>query len=311
MATNQETIYRSALDRSQQRYADMMTEMQGAKTAAADTSGVDTLEQTADIYKTGGEYGAGARTTAENLAKKNLASAQAGSIASGMSSGSGAANIQARYSRDLSEQYQNIEDVRYSKLDTALTAVAAAKEARATRIGGAYQTTAQLIAGYKEPTLAESADAEALLKLQGDINMQLQEAAQAGDLVKQRELLQVQEDIAEMQERAATNRTTISAEMNKYIAELNDRGETRRANNLLKSNQYIAKLQTDTQKYGYELGYMGTMSGIQSAAALQESAQAFEAGESAKYKVTAADQLGLAQEQLAVENKKAIVGTYI
>ena len=117
------------------------------------------------MYKAGGTYGAGQRAIATEQAQKGLAGEQAGLVATGMSSGSAAGAARGRYSRGLTTSLLNIEDVRTDKLSAALTAVAAAKEARGARLTGAYQTTAQLIQGFKEPTTSEYASQEDIAKM--------------------------------------------------------------------------------------------------------------------------------------------------
>jgi hypothetical protein len=93
--TPSSTGFEGGLGRSLERYQQMIDEMRAAqKEAAAPIS--PELQQIADIYKTGGEYGAGARTRIAEAEKAGIASGQAGLVRSGMSSGSLAAGVRSR-----------------------------------------------------------------------------------------------------------------------------------------------------------------------------------------------------------------------
>lgn len=105
--------------------------------------------ETADIYRTGGEYGAGAIARIEDERQKGVAGAQANLASTGMSSGSLAVGVGQRYARAAGRAVQEVEDVRYEKLGNALLALGAAKEARGQRISQTYASTAQLIQGWK------------------------------------------------------------------------------------------------------------------------------------------------------------------
>lgn len=159
--------YNSALDASNKRYQQMIADLTEAKTAAKEEIAPELL-QNVGIYATGGEYGAGARTSAERIAKENLGITSANLAATGMSSGSLAAGVRSKYSRGLSEQLQQIEDVRYDKLSTALVAVAAAKEARGSRVANAYLSSAQLTGGFKAPATSEFASQEDIASEESD-----------------------------------------------------------------------------------------------------------------------------------------------
>ncbi len=161
MAGEQQARYESALARYQEQYNKMIEEMQSAKEVAAEAI-PEELTQVADMYAAGGTYGAGQRTILEEELKGATSAQQAALVASGMSSGSAARNIQSRYAKNLATGYQQIEDVRTDKLTSALQAVATAKEARGARMTSAYTTTAQLMSGYKEPSVSEFANAEEL-----------------------------------------------------------------------------------------------------------------------------------------------------
>jgi len=161
IADTQSNRYKSALGRSLGRYDTMVSEMQQAKTAAQAPIATE-YGEVADIYRTGGEYGAGAKANVRETAAQNYAASAAAQAATGMSSGSLATGTRARYSRDVTEGIQGVEDIRYQQLGSALQAVAQAKEARGIRIGQAFSQTAQMVSGFQEPTTGQFANQEQL-----------------------------------------------------------------------------------------------------------------------------------------------------
>jgi len=186
MASTQASRYTSALKTSQERYAQMIAEANAAKQTAA-TEIAPELTQTADMYAAGGTYGSGQRALVEENLKAGSSKEQAALVSSGMSSGSMAAGVTSRYARNRATEFANIEDTRTDKLTTALSAVAAAKEARTGRMTSAYTTSAQLIEGFKEPTVGEFESAEELQAAKSasekeQLGMQL--SAEESNLVK-------------------------------------------------------------------------------------------------------------------------------
>ena len=157
----QSQLYEEGLERSLARYKSMMDEMREAKTTTQAPIAAE-YGEVADIYKTGGEYGAGAKAGVRETAAQNLAKSSAALVSSGMSSGSLATATRARYSRDVTRGIQEVEDVRYERLGAALQAVAQAKEARGIRIGQAFSETAKLTGAYQEPTMGSFANQEAI-----------------------------------------------------------------------------------------------------------------------------------------------------
>ncbi len=187
MANAQAQRYQSALQTSQERYAQMIAEANAAKQTAA-TEIAPELTQTADMYAAGGTYGSGQRALVEENLKAGSSKEQAALVSSGMSSGSMAAGVTSRYARNRATEFANIEDTRTDKLTTALSAVAAAKEARTGRMTSAYTTSAQLIAGFQEPKVSDFESAEELQAAQDAaakerLGMQL--TAEESNLVKQ------------------------------------------------------------------------------------------------------------------------------
>ena len=158
---SQAQLHTEGLGRSLARYKSMMGEMQQAK-VAAEKPIAEEYGEVADIYKTGGEYGAGAKARVRDIAAENLAKSSAALVSTGMSSGSMATATRAMYGRDVTRGIQDFEDVRYERLGTALQAVAQAKEARGIRIGQAYSTTAQLAGSFQEPSMGSFANQEAI-----------------------------------------------------------------------------------------------------------------------------------------------------
>ncbi len=151
--TGQVARYKSALDRSVQQYQQMIQEMQSAKTAAGELS--PEYAEIVNLYRPEGGYGTAAKTEVSEQLQAGLGAEQAALVRSGMSSGSMAGNIRSRYARTQAQEFAKIEEGRTDKLSTALSALAAAKEARAGRVQTAYTTTADLIRGFKEPTVGE------------------------------------------------------------------------------------------------------------------------------------------------------------
>jgi len=167
--------YQTALAESQTRYRSMIEEMKGAKEVAAEPISPELKEQV-DIYRTGGEYGAGAKGRIQQTAKENLAATQAELVATGMSSGSAAMGARARYSRDVTAGIQDVEDIRYERLSSALQAVDAAKSARGVRRENVYATTAQLMQTYQPPTPGQFASQEDIAIAQNELEERMQKA---------------------------------------------------------------------------------------------------------------------------------------
>jgi len=158
---SQSARYEVGLARSLSRYKSMMDDMQQAKAEAQKPVAAE-FGEVADIYKTGGEYGVGAKENIRDIAAQNLAKSSAANVATGMSSGSMATATRARYSRDVSKGIQEVEDVRYERLGSALQAVAQAKEARGIRIGQAFSDTAKLAGSFQESTMGSFANQEVI-----------------------------------------------------------------------------------------------------------------------------------------------------
>lgn len=146
--------YESGLQRSLARYQSMIKDLQVSKTEAAAPLAPE-YQQLVDIYRTGGEYGAGARTRIAEAQKMGTAADVAGLARSGMSSQAISSGVAARRSRYAQGQIQEVEDVRYEKLGAALQAVATARESRGMRMTQAYQTSAQLVGGFQEPAKSQ------------------------------------------------------------------------------------------------------------------------------------------------------------
>jgi hypothetical protein len=162
---SQEQRYQSALGEAKSRYQSMISDLTTAKEAARKEIASE-YGEVADIYRTGGEYGAGAISRIQETAKQNLAASQANLVSTGMSSGSMALGARARYSRDVTQGIQDVEDIRYERLGAALQAVGQAREARGARIAGVYTTSAEAISQFRQPTTSEFANQEELTKME-------------------------------------------------------------------------------------------------------------------------------------------------
>lgn len=156
------SLYSGALGRSQQRYEQMIKELRKAEGVSAELA--PEFQQVVDIYRTGGEYGVGAKAAIEKAARYGTSSAMANLIRTGMSAGTIAEGVRARYGRQATEQIQSVEDIRYEKLSAALQALASAKEARGLKATQTYQTTAGLISSFREPTMGEFVNPEAIAR---------------------------------------------------------------------------------------------------------------------------------------------------
>jgi hypothetical protein len=154
-------LYQSALQRSQERYRQMLEELKKVEGIAQEPLAPE-FEEAVSLFRTGGEYGAGARTAIERAAKTGTSQSLAELARTGMSSGTIAQGIRARYGRQATEQIQQVEDVRYEKLSSALQALASAKEARGIRNANIYQTTAGAISSFREPTMGDVTNQEAI-----------------------------------------------------------------------------------------------------------------------------------------------------
>jgi hypothetical protein len=145
--------YGPLLQRFQQRYNQMLSEMAGAKGAAATPISADYTELV-DLFRPGGNYGAGQKALIEQEAKKGSAAALSNLIKTGMSSGTNAAGVATRIARDVTTAKLGVEDERIRRLAEALLSRGGAAEARIGRMTGAYGKTGELIAqmATNEPT---------------------------------------------------------------------------------------------------------------------------------------------------------------
>lgn len=201
------TRYESGLGRSLGRYQTMMSEMQQAK-ASAQVPIASEYGEMAEIYRTGGEYGAGGKARVRETAAANLAKTSAGLVATGMSSGSLAASTQARYGREVTRGIQEVEDVRYERLGAALQAVASAKEARGIRVQQAFTQTAQMAGQFQEPAVGQFESSAEIAAMQAQTQKTLASKARE-ETAKEREFkLQLQrgEQRYQTTERKATEK---------------------------------------------------------------------------------------------------------
>lgn len=282
-AGNQSARYTSALERSQSRYNQMIAEMNAAKEAVG---GVPSeLTDVAEMYKKGGTYGEGQRALLREELGKGTAAEQAALVSSGMSSGSMAAASRGRYARNLATGYSQIEDERTKQLASALTAVAAAKTERGSRLGAAYTTTAQLIGSYKEPTVSEFASAEEIQQISDiaskeRLGMQLTAeekiAAMGITADMEQELLRITsaEKIAAASEAAAKERLgmQLTSEEKRAKDEIESAKERLSMELTSQERQTSAKLSTERSI---------ASASIKASAAAQASSQAFTAQQNA------------------------------
>jgi hypothetical protein len=193
---SQSSDYNSALKTSQARYQSMVDELNAAKTtASADIA--SEYGEVASMYASGGSYGAGQRAELEDTLGKGVAQEQANLVATGMSSGSMAAGTRSKYAKNLATGYKNIEDTRTDKYASALTAVAAAKESRGSRLTSAYQTSAQLIQGFKDPTVSEYANEEKISKAKNTASLQATAMTQSAETARNNASIEAAQKLAE------------------------------------------------------------------------------------------------------------------
>ena len=151
--TNRGGRYGPLLQRFQQRYNRMLSEMAAAKSTAAAPVSAD-YSELVNLFRPGGGYGAGQMALVEQEAKKGSAAALSNLVRTGMSSGTNAAGVAARTARDVTTAKLGVEDERTRFLADALTRRGGASEARTGRMTGAYGKTGELIAqmATNEPT---------------------------------------------------------------------------------------------------------------------------------------------------------------
>jgi len=121
-----ETAYTGSLGRyaeSQKQALDKLTQAE---------TGYGELAQ---IYAPGGTYGAGQIATIEREKARGVATAQAGAVASGMSSGSMAQGLGARATREATQAKLGVEDVRADKYAGVLQGLASLRMASAGQMG--------------------------------------------------------------------------------------------------------------------------------------------------------------------------------
>ncbi len=260
------------------------------------------LTQTADMYAAGGSYGAGQRDILRRNLKASSAQEQAANVSSGMSSGSAASATRSRYGKSLASGEMQIEDTRTDKLSTALQAVAAAKEARTGRMVGAYTTTAQLVQGYKEPTMSDFASAEELqaasdLAEKERLGMQLtsQEKITAMGITAdmQKTLLQVTsaEKIQAAADAAAKDRLGMQLTSEEQRAKDEIAAAANRLGLQLASAEKQTQISAGAQSTSAALNYALGMQQIKADKSLSEQSQAFTAAQNAKYKLTTDQQI--------------------
>ncbi len=272
--------YQSALEKSNARYNQMIAEANLARETAS--GGVPSeLTQTADMYAAGGTYGSGQRALVEENLKAGAAKEQAGLVSSGMSSGSMAAGVTGRYARNRATEFANIEDTRMDKLSTALSAVAAAKEARTGRMIGAYTTTAQLIQGFKEPTVGEFASAEELQaasdiaeKERLGMSLTSQEKITAMGITAdmERQLLQITsaENLQAASDAAAKERLGMELTSEEQRAKDDIAAAANRLGLSLASAERQTKMQTGVQAQGNTLNYLSNKASLEAQKEISE-----------------------------------------
>jgi hypothetical protein len=301
MANEQALRYKSALEASNTRYNQMISEANKARETAS-TDIAPELTQTADMYAAGGTYGTGQRALVDENLKAGASKEQAGLVSSGMSSGSMASGVTSRYARNRAAEFANIEDVRTDKLNTALSAVAAAKEARTGRMVGAYTTTAQLVQGFKNPTMSEFESAEELqaasdLAAKERTGMQLtsQEKITAMGITAsmQEKLLQITsaEKIQAASDAAAKDRLGLQLTSEEQRAKDEIAAAANRLGLSLASAEKQTQMQSASQSQSSALNYALGMQQIKANKAENEQSQAFTAAQNARYKLTTEQQI--------------------
>jgi len=147
--------YKSALERFQERYETGMEYGEQALEEVGEIPGE--FGQAAELYAPGGRYGEGARTRIREAQKTGTAAGMAQLARTGMSSGTLAEGVRARYAREAETAFKEVQDVQYGKYAEALQTLGAAKEARYGRTAQVQLSLAGMAIGAQEPTYAGSA----------------------------------------------------------------------------------------------------------------------------------------------------------
>ena len=145
----QEKRYGSALERFQERYETGMEYGEQALEEVGEIPGE--FGQAAELYAPGGRYGEGARTRIREAQKTGTAAGMAQLARTGMSSGTLAEGVRARYAREAETAFKEVQDVQYGKYAEALQTLGAAKEARYGRTAQVQLSLAGLAIGAQEP----------------------------------------------------------------------------------------------------------------------------------------------------------------
>jgi hypothetical protein len=142
--------YVSAIRRFQHRYTDVMQRGERAVEAAGELP--EEFAQVAELYAPGGQYGEGARERVRQTQRTGTAAGMAQLARTGMSSGTLAEGVRARYAREAETSFKEVQDVQYGRYAEALQTLGAAKEARYGRTAQIQLSLAQLGAQMQEPT---------------------------------------------------------------------------------------------------------------------------------------------------------------
>ena len=99
------------------------------------------LVEAGRMFAPGGTYGAGQRAIVEEEGRKTRAKALSGFVASGMSSGTNVAGMQARVGSDVARAKLGVEDVRTENLTQILAQLSGLRAAGAQQVGQATDPT--------------------------------------------------------------------------------------------------------------------------------------------------------------------------
>jgi hypothetical protein len=132
-------------DESERRYGEALDRLASERAGVLErfSAAERPLDEAAELYRPGGEYGEGARMRVEEAFRKALAGAQTGLSMTGMHSGSLMEGLRARYESEKAMQMQGIEDVRADRLGQILSTISGIRTAS----GGA-------LAAMREPSYA-------------------------------------------------------------------------------------------------------------------------------------------------------------
>jgi hypothetical protein len=201
--------YNSGLSRAISRYNRMLSNAQKAISTAGEAI-PQAYRDVVDIYSKGGSYGAGARGRIKQQQKASTAGGLADLVSTGMSSGTLAEGVRSRYSHQASQAIQEVEDVRYERLGTALAAVGQAQQARQTGLASAYLSASSLVGSFQEPSVSQFSSPEALANTAGMYQLASQKAADKAASERQQASFENEKALAKQEAKNASSQSNSS-----------------------------------------------------------------------------------------------------